>query len=156
MSTLCNADVRQYGQRPALPRERPIRLRFDLLRLSVRPGIDDQGLSMASAYVLLETPATTFLRTLRPSRFIPGATVLWGAVVLGSGFSKNYATQVAVRVLLGAMESALSPCLFLWMTTFYKRNEMASRSSYLYVAAPVSGIFGGLVVSDHFGIRVRS
>lgn len=106
------------------------------------------GRSITSlAYVALETPATMFLRTLRPSRFIPGVTVLWGIVVLGSGFSKNYATQVAVRVLLGAMESALSPCLFLWMTTFYKRNEMASRSSYLYVAAPLSGIFGGLVVS---------
>ncbi len=139
----------QYGQRPSLPQRRPIGLHLNFLRLSVPPVSQlHQFTSPFSAYVALETPSTTFLRTLRPSRFIPGATILWGAVVVGSGFSRNYATQVAVRVLLGAMESALSPCLFVWMTTFYKRSEMVSRSSYLYVAAPLSGIFGGLVVSS--------
>lgn len=90
----------QYGQRPSLPQRRPIGLHLNFLRLSVPPVSQlHQFTSPFSAYVALETPSTTFLRTLRPSRFIPGATILWGAVVVGSGFSRNYATQVAVRVL---------------------------------------------------------
>lgn len=110
------------------------------------------GLSVCASifyvtYVLFETPATLVLRTLRPSIMIPTVTVLWGAIVLSSGFAKNYATIVATRLLLGLLESSLSPCLFLYMTTFYQRSELAARSAYLYVAGPVSGIVGGLIAT---------
>jgi sugar phosphate permease len=110
------------------------------------------GLSVCTSifyvtYVLFETPATTLLRTLRPSRLIPGVIVVWGATVLGDGFAQNYATVIACRLLLGLCEAALSPCLFLYMTTFYRREELGLRMCYLFIASAISGVIGGLIVS---------
>ena len=100
-----------------------------------------------AAYVLLEVPFTTLLRTLRPSRLIPGVVLVWGGVVLGMGFSTNYATILATRLLLGGLEAALTPCLMLYLTTFYQRNELALRMCYLFISAALSGTVGGLVAA---------
>jgi MFS family permease len=52
------------------------------------------------------------LKTLRPSRLILGVTIAWGATVLGSGFMTTYWELLATRLILGACEAALSPCIF--------------------------------------------
>ncbi|KAH8085656.1 major facilitator superfamily transporter [Filobasidium floriforme] len=110
------------------------------------------GLSVATSifyatYVILEVPFTTLLRTLRPSRLIPGVVLVWGGVVLGMGFSTNYATILATRLLLGGLEAALTPCLMLYLTTFYQRNELALRMCYLFISAALSGCVGGLIAA---------
>jgi MFS family permease len=99
------------------------------------------------AYILFEVPFTTMLRTVRPSRLIPGVVIIWGGVVLGSGFANNYATVIATRLLLGMMEAALTPCLMVYLTTFYQRNELGLRMCYLFISAAISGVVGGLIVS---------
>lgn len=58
---------------------------------------------------------------------------------------KNYATLLATRLLLGAFESGLFPCLTVYLSTFYKPTEQAQRVSYLFVASALSGAFGGLL-----------
>jgi MFS family permease len=104
-------------------------------------------LPFPSAYVTLETPMATLLKTLRPSRLIPGVTIAWGATVLGSGFLRTYGQLLATRLILGACEAALSPCMFLWLTVWYKRNEIATRQCYLFISAAISGVVGGLIAA---------
>lgn len=110
------------------------------------------GLSVATSvfyatYVAFETPATILLRSLRPSLFIPGIVIIWGAVVIGNGFATSYEIVIACRLILGLCEAALSPCLVLYMTTFYRREELALRLCYLYMASALSGVIGGLVAA---------
>lgn len=81
-------------------------------------------------YVVFETPATVLLKTLRPSRLIPTIVVIWGAISIGNGFAQNYATVIACRLILGMCEAAFSPCLILYMTMFYRRDELSLRSEY--------------------------
>lgn len=103
--------------------------------------------SFPAAYVVLEVPFTTLLRTLKPSRLIPGVVTIWGGVVLGMGFAKNYETIVATRLLLGALEAALTPCLMVYLTTFYQRNELGLRNCFLFISAALSGCVGGLIAT---------
>jgi len=110
------------------------------------------GLSVATSiffvtYVLFETPATMLLRTLRPSRLIPACTIIWGGVVLGNGFAQNYGTLLACRLLLGVCEAGLFPSLVLYMSSFYQREELALRNCYLFIAACMSGVVGGLIAT---------
>lgn len=110
------------------------------------------GLSVATSvfyatYVAFETPATVLLRSLRPSFFIPGIVIVWGGVVIGNGFATSYEIVLVCRLLLGLCEAALSPCLVLYMTTFYRREELALRLCYLYMASALSGVIGGLVAA---------
>lgn len=81
-------------------------------------------------YVIFETPATALLKTLRPSRLIPTIVLVWGGISIGNGFAQNYATVLACRLLLGMCEAAFSPCLILYMTMFYRRDELSLRSEY--------------------------
>lgn len=110
------------------------------------------GLSVATSifyvtYVLFETPATMLLRTLRPSRIVPACIIVWGGVIIGNGFARNYATVVACRLLLGICEAGLFPSLVLYMTSFYQREELGLRTCYLFIAACLSGVIGGLIAT---------
>ncbi|GAA6042418.1 hypothetical protein JCM8097_008443 [Rhodosporidiobolus ruineniae] len=113
-------------------------------------GAPSNGLSVATSifyatYVLFEPFWTSVMKILRPSRMLPIVVVLWGGVVLGNGFIENYASLLALRLLLGLLESSLTPCLFLAITVFYQRDELALRTSYMFVSAAVSGVVGGLI-----------
>ncbi|KAG0657844.1 hypothetical protein C6P46_006206 [Rhodotorula mucilaginosa] len=108
------------------------------------------GLSVAASifyatYVTFEPMWTTILKTLKASRLLPTVVIAWGAVVLGNGFITNYAGLIACRLILGLLESALTPCLFLTLSLWYQRNELAWRTSIMFVAAAVSGVVGGLI-----------
>lgn len=96
-------------------------------------------------YIAFEIPASLALKKLRASRLIPFLIISWSAVIIGSAFVQNYASLLATRLLLGAFESGLFPCLTLYLSTFYKKEEQARRISYLFVASALSGAFGGLL-----------
>ncbi|KAF4877555.1 putative transporter [Colletotrichum siamense] len=96
-------------------------------------------------YITFEIPASLILKKARPSRLIPFFILAWSATVVGSAFVTNYASLLATRLLIGMFESGLFPCLTLYLSTFYKREEQARRISYLFVAAALSGAFGGLL-----------
>ncbi|SMQ51012.1 unnamed protein product [Zymoseptoria tritici ST99CH_3D7] len=103
-------------------------------------------------YIAFEIPCSLILKKARPSRLIPFFVISWSLVVIGSAFMQNYATLLATRLLLGAFESGLFPCLTLYLSTFYKPSEQAQRISYLFVASALSGAFGGLLAYGLTGL----
>ncbi|GAA5920932.1 hypothetical protein JCM3775_004011 [Rhodotorula graminis] len=110
------------------------------------------GLSLATSlfyctYVTFEPMWTTLLKSVRPSILLPAVTVVWGGVVLGNGFITNFPSLIALRLVLGFLESALTPCLFLILTFFYCRNELGTRTSYMFVSAATAGVVGGLIAA---------
>ncbi|KAI9639673.1 major facilitator superfamily transporter [Dioszegia hungarica] len=96
-------------------------------------------------YVAFEVPLTVLLKKFRPSRLITGLVVGWGIVIVCTGFANSYASLIVLRLLLGAFESGLFPCLALYLSSFYRRKEQARRVAYLFVASALSGAFGGLL-----------
>lgn len=96
-------------------------------------------------YIAFEVPASLLLKKLRPSRLIPFFIIGWSAVIIGAAFINNYAGLLATRLLLGAFESGIFPCLTLYLSMYYKPLEQARRISYLFVASALSGGLGGLL-----------
>lgn len=110
------------------------------------------GLSLAVSifyvtYVIFETPATMLLRTLRPSRLIPAIVLIWGGISIGNGYAQSFGAVIACRLILGLCEAAFSPCIILYMTTFYRREELGLRICYLYMTIATSGVIGGLLAT---------
>lgn len=56
-------------------------------------------------YVALQPPATVILRKVGPKVFLPTITVLWGIVMVGFGFVKEWTTLLPLRLLLGIFEA---------------------------------------------------
>jgi MFS family permease len=61
------------------------------------------------------------------------------------GLVKNLTGLIIARVFLGMMESGYFPGVAYYLTTFYKRDELALRIAMFFCMATVAGAFGGLL-----------
>ncbi|EJD40522.1 MFS general substrate transporter [Auricularia subglabra TFB-10046 SS5] len=104
-------------------------------------------------YCVCEPPANILLKKLRPSRWLPGITVLWGIVMTMMGLVKTYAQLVAVRACLGIAEAGLFPGVVYYLTLWYPRHMCAYRIAIFYSAATIAGAFTGLLA---YGIAYMS
>jgi sugar phosphate permease len=60
-------------------------------------------------YVALQPPATVVLRKVGPRIFLPSIVVIWGAVMIGFGFVKEWHTLLPLRLILGIFEAGFFP-----------------------------------------------
>lgn len=72
------------------------------------------------------------------------AFVLWSVCTLGTAFVYTYSQAVAVRMILCACESGLSPGFAFLFSTIYPQEEAAKRIMTTNLAQCISGAFGGL------------
>ncbi|KAJ5377936.1 uncharacterized protein N7496_005345 [Penicillium cataractarum] len=96
-------------------------------------------------YICSELPSNLVLKKASPKLWLPFLTALWGIITMCLGFVKNYAGFVAVRALLGIAEGGLLPGMVLYLSSFYRRGDLALRIGLFYTAASLSGAFGGLL-----------
>lgn len=92
-------------------------------------------------------PFVLALRWLKPHRAIAAMASGWAVVTLGTAFVKNYSSLLACRLLLGICESGFFPCISLYITMVYNREEQGMRYAYLFAATALSSMFGGLVAT---------
>ncbi|KEF51301.1 uncharacterized protein A1O9_12651 [Exophiala aquamarina CBS 119918] len=100
-------------------------------------------------YILAEFPTSIFVKKLQFNRVIPAICFSWGLVCLSMGWIQNFAGLCVCRLLLGFFEGCLFPAMTLLLANWYRREELAQRISYLFIASALSGAFGGLIA---FGI----
>lgn len=72
-------------------------------------------------YTLFQPPMTVICRKIGPRIFLPGICLLWGGVIIGFGFTQEWTTMVALRLVLGLLEAGYFPgCVYL-LSTWYTR-----------------------------------
>jgi MFS family permease len=96
-------------------------------------------------YVVCEIPSNYLLKKFRPSVWLPACMVLFGAVMIGQGFVKNYGGLVATRFLLGLFEAGMFPGCFYLLAMWYRRDEAQKRYSFFFSSTCLAGAFGGLI-----------
>ncbi|KAJ6005846.1 hypothetical protein N7451_003790 [Penicillium sp. IBT 35674x] len=71
----------------------------------------------------------------------------WAIVSSCTGAVQDYRGLLALRFILGFVEAPFFPGALFLFSSWYTRKELAARISILYVAAQISGAFGGLLGS---------
>jgi len=79
----------------------------------------------------------------------------FGSMALLSAAAKNFSQIFALRFFLGIFESAMLPGVLFYLSTFYKRNELASRVGLFYAASSIAGAFSGLIAFGVFQIQSK-
>lgn len=97
------------------------------------------------AYALFEVPSNYFLKKLRPSRWIAFLMISWGAITMGLGGTKDYASVTVVRFLLGVFEAGMLRS-YPWAP---QENHKANHK------IPNKVSFPGLFTISHFGTLPR-
>ncbi|KAJ5182399.1 hypothetical protein N7492_000015 [Penicillium capsulatum] len=96
-------------------------------------------------YVLFESPWAVLMKKLTPRNILTGLCIVWSLTTIFTGFIQSVGSLYATRLILGACEAGLFPCLNLYLTMVYRREEQSKRVSYLLSCAAISGAVGGLL-----------
>ncbi|KAI6402320.1 hypothetical protein MCOR23_004002 [Pyricularia oryzae] len=99
-------------------------------------------------YVVFEVPSNMVLSRTRPSLYLPGIMIVWGAITCGMAFTPTYEALIAFRVLMGVFEAGFAPGILLLLSSWYKKEEQSKRFAVYISAAILSGAFGGLLAGS--------
>ncbi|KAH7066763.1 major facilitator superfamily domain-containing protein [Paraphoma chrysanthemicola] len=121
-----------------------------ILGLEKDIGINDHQYAIGlcvfyATYIASELPSNLVLKKMSPKIWLPLLTAVWGVLTMCLGFVRSFSSFVTVRALLGVAEGGLLPGMVLYLSHFYRRNELALRIGIFYTAASLSGAFGGLL-----------
>lgn len=100
------------------------------------------------SYVVFEVPSNMILTRTRPSLYLATIMFLWGAVTIGMAFTPNYQTLVALRFVMGLLESGFAPGILMILSSWYRKEEQSKRFAVYISAAILSGAFGGLLAGS--------
>ncbi|KAK2020662.1 major facilitator superfamily transporter [Colletotrichum zoysiae] len=113
-------------------------------------GLTDDGYAWVLSifffgYLICEVPSNMILSRSRPSVFLPGIMLVWGALSALMSISKSYGALLGFRFVLGCVEAGFFPGVLYLLSCWYTRAELGKRFAIFYTAAVLSGAFGGLL-----------
>ncbi|KAL1736998.1 major facilitator superfamily domain-containing protein [Schizophyllum commune] len=103
-------------------------------------------------FCIFGTPISLLVKRYSAARVLPCLMVGFGSMSIFAAIAKNFSQIFAIRFFLGIFESPMLPGVIYYLSTFYKRDELASRVGLFYAAASISGAFSGLIAYGTFQI----
>ncbi|THC94331.1 hypothetical protein EYZ11_006207 [Aspergillus tanneri] len=91
-----------------------------------------------------------------PNLVLPCMMLCFGLCTLLVVAVYNFEGLLAIRWFLGMAESAFFPLVIYYLTTFYRRGEMARRLAIFYAAQSIASAFSGLLAFGVFRIKSGS
>ncbi|KAK0191764.1 major facilitator superfamily domain-containing protein [Armillaria mellea] len=96
-------------------------------------------------YILVELPSNLLLRVIGPNYLLPTLLTIWGIVTILQGVVTSYGGLLACRFFLGLFEGGVFPGMLLYLTHFYPRALMTTRTATMFAFALLSGAFSGIL-----------
>lgn len=90
------------------------------------------------SYVLFEVPSNMLLTRFRPSLYLSGLCFCWGGVAACMAACTTAAQIAGVRFCLGVVEAGFAPGIAFYLSSWYKRHELAKRFAIYYTATAIS------------------
>lgn len=104
-------------------------------------------------YVVFAPPIGMLGKKYGPHRVLPIMMFCFGSATLLSASVHNWSGMMALRWFLGMAESAFFPLVIYYLTTFYRRGELARRLALFYAASNIANAFSGLLAFAVFHIE---
>ncbi|KAH8882622.1 MFS general substrate transporter [Thozetella sp. PMI_491] len=106
-------------------------------------------------YVLFAPPFAMLGKKYGPARALPIMMFTFGSMTLLAAAAQNFSGIFALRWFLGMAESAFFPLVIYYLTTFYRRGELARRLAIFYAASNIANAFSGLLAFGVFQIHSK-
>ncbi|KAK1982716.1 major facilitator superfamily domain-containing protein [Colletotrichum cereale] len=98
-----------------------------------------------TTYITFQPLSVILSRTLGPRSYFTGITMLCGGIVIAMGFLTHWSQMVALRVILGALDSGFFPSCVYLLSTWYTRYEVGKRFSVFYMIVCFASAFAGIL-----------
>ncbi|KIW93256.1 uncharacterized protein Z519_05861 [Cladophialophora bantiana CBS 173.52] len=95
-------------------------------------------------YLVFELPAALSLRLFHPNWAYGTAVIIFGILATSMTAVRSYAPIMVIRVLLGFAEAFVQTG-FVFLSLWYRREEVTTRAAFYFLATPVAGATSGLI-----------
>lgn len=114
------------------------------------------GSAFYIGYLVFEFPASLMLQRLPLAKTCGGFIIAWGIILAVTAGVHNYVGFMVLRVLLGMLESAITPAFMLITAQWYRREEQFFRTTLWVMCNGLGNIIGsgtayGLAIRDNEG-----
>ena len=92
-------------------------------------------------YVIFAPPTAIIGKKYGPARVLPILMFTFGSMTLLAACVQNFGGLFALRFFLGMAESGFFPLVIYYLTTFYRRGELARRLALFYAASNIANAF---------------
>lgn len=114
------------------------------------------GLSYAAAFALAGIPLGWLADRTHRRNLLAGLLAVWSAMVALAGSAGQFATLIAARIGIGAMDAGGQPCSVSMIADLYPPRRLASAVAVFYVGVPLgmaAGFMAGGLLAAHHGWR---
>jgi MFS family permease len=101
-------------------------------------------------YVMCQPPSTVIVRKIGPRIHLSLITILWGALMIGMGFVKEWTQLAVLRVVLGILEAGFFPSCVYLLSTWYTRCESPRNPMALGFQRPLCNMLPELPLIKSF------
>lgn len=84
------------------------------------------------AYAVAEIPQGILLQKFTVSKVLGANIFLWGVATCCTAAVKTGPQLIAMRAVLGSLESVITPALIMLTSAWYKKDESAPRFGFWY------------------------
>lgn len=95
-------------------------------------------------YLAFEFPSGYLMQRLPTAKYLGANVCLWGVFVAATSAAHDWATLVALRVLLGCFEAVVAPAMIVITTMWYKKSEQPLRIGFWYLGSGTGSVIGAL------------
>ncbi|KAL4780625.1 major facilitator superfamily domain-containing protein [Aspergillus varians] len=96
-------------------------------------------------FLFAELPSQLLSKRLGPDRWIPIQMVAWSLVAACQAFLKTKSAYLGLRALLGLLEGGFIPDTILFLSFFYKSNELPKRLTWFWTSLTLTTIIGSFL-----------
>ncbi|KAH3676259.1 hypothetical protein WICMUC_002136 [Wickerhamomyces mucosus] len=117
--------------------------------------LDDLGLSTSDynigntiskiCFLMAEIPSGILAKKIGPDIWIPIQMILWSIITMSQCFMYDRNTFFITRALIAILEGGFIPEMVLWLSYFFKSEELTIRLSYFWGSLAISQCFTGLL-----------
>lgn len=104
-------------------------------------------------FVLFAFPLSLVVKRYNAARVLPILAFIFGSINLLLVSAFNYGGLMAGRFFLGLCESVYLPAIIFYLSTFYRRHELAGRLAIIYSFSSIANAFSGLLAFGCFQIN---
>ncbi|KAK9362795.1 major facilitator superfamily domain-containing protein [Lipomyces starkeyi] len=124
--------------------------------LNMQPNDYNLGQSIfVTCFLLFEIPTQILSTIIGPEIWIPTMMTLWATVGFLQTFITDKTTYLVTRAFLGMCQGGFIPGLVLYVTSFYKSNEMSVRLSVIWTTNHMTNVVSALLASAIFELDGR-
>ncbi|SCV67223.1 BQ2448_5869 [Microbotryum intermedium] len=99
------------------------------------------------SFLFMELPSQLISKAIGVDRWVPIQIILWSIVAASQAALKGKTSFFITRSLIGALEGGVIPDLVLYLSYFYKGDELTTRLSFFWVTLSATIIVGSLLAA---------